>query len=86
MSKIQSTDRGFSIEFENGYRISILTHEMAYCEEGNAEIAILKDDELVDPSIIGEDWGDMVKGFVSPDELAGYFAKVQSIGSADISL
>ena len=81
--KIQSTDRGFSIQFENGYAISVVTHEMAYCGPGTAEIAILKEDELVSPSIIGEDWGDMVKGHVNPDDLASYIAKVQSIGGTE---
>lgn len=81
--KIQSTDRGFSIQFENGYAISVVTHELAYCGPGTAEIAILKNYELVDPSIIGEDWGDMVKGHVNPDDVASYIAKVQSIGSAE---
>ena len=80
--KIQSTDRGFSIQFENGYAISVVTHEMAYCGPNTAEIAIVyvKDDDLVDPSVIGEDWGDKVKGYVTPDELASYISKVQSIG------
>ena len=80
--KIQSTDRGFSIQFENGYAISVVTHDMAYCGPGTAEIAIVyvKDDDLVDPSVIGEDWGDKVKGYVTPDELASYISKVQSIG------
>lgn len=83
--KIQSTDRGFSIQFENGYAISVVTHDMAYCGEGTAEIAIVyvKDDDLVEPSVIGEDWGDTVKGWVTPDELASYIAKVQSIGGAE---
>ena len=80
--KIQSTDRGFSIQFENGYAISVVTHEMAYCGPNTAEIAIVyvKDDDLVDPSVIGEDWGDKVKGYVTHDELASYISKVQSIG------
>lgn len=81
--KIQSTDRGFSIQFKNGYGISVVTHAMAYCSENTAEIAILKGDDLADPSIIGEDWGDMVKGWVAPDEIASYIAKVQSIGGAE---
>jgi len=34
-------------------------------------------------SVIGEDWGDTVKGWVTPDELARYITKVQSIGSAE---
>ncbi len=83
--KIQSTNRGFSIQFENGYAISVVTHEMAYCGPGTAEIAIVyvKDDDLVDPSVIGEDWGDTVKGWVTPDELASYIAKVQSIRNTE---
>lgn len=83
--KIQSTDRGFSIQFENGYAISVVTHDMAYCGPDTAEIAIVyvKDDDLVDPSVIGEDWGDKVKGWVTPDELASYISKVQSIGGAE---
>lgn len=80
---IQSSDRGFSIQFENGYGISVVTHAMAYCSENTAEIAILKGDDLVDPSVIGEDWGDTVKGWVTPDELASYIAKVQSIRNTE---
>ena len=77
--KIQSSDRGFSIQFENGYGISVVTHAMAYCTENTAEIAILKGDDLVDPSIIGEDWGDTVLGHVGADDLVEYINKVQSI-------
>ena len=77
--KIQSTDRGFSIQFENGYAISVVTHDMAYCTDETAEIAILKGDELIDPSIIGEEWGDKVLGHVSADRIAGYIAKIKSI-------
>ena len=80
---IQSSDRGFSLQFENGYGISVVTHAMAYCSENTAEIAILKGDDLVDPSVIGEDWGDTVKGWVPPDELASYIAKVQSIRNTE---
>ena len=56
---------------------------MAYCSENTAEIAILKGDDLVDPSVIGEDWGDTVKGWVTPDEQASYIAKVQSIRNTE---
>jgi len=80
--KIQSSDRGFSIQFENGYGISVVTHAMAYCSENTAEIAILKGDDLADPSIIGENWGGLVKGWVNPDEIASYVAKIQSIGKS----
>ena len=76
---INSSDRGFSIEFKNGYAISVVTHEMAYCGPGTAEIAILKGGELVDPSIIGENWGDTVLGHVGTDDLVKYITKVQSI-------
>lgn len=77
--KIQSSDRGFSIQFENGYAISVVTHEQAYCTDETAEIAILKEDELVDPAIIGEDWGDQVLGHVSADRIADYITKIKSI-------
>jgi hypothetical protein len=79
LRKINSSNRGFSIEFENGYAISVVTHEMANCGPGTAEIAILKGGELVDPSVIGENWGDQVLGHVGADDLAKYITKVQSI-------
>jgi len=83
LRKIKSSDRGFSIEFKNGYAISVVTHEMAYCGPGTAEIAILKEDELVDPAIIGEDWGDQVLGHVGADDLVKYITEVQSIINED---
>jgi hypothetical protein len=79
LRKINSSNRGFSIQFKNGYAISVVTHEQAYCTENTAEIAILKGGDLVDPSIIGENWGDQVLGHVGADDLAKYITKVQSI-------
>ena len=77
--KIQSNERGFSIQFKNGYGISVVTHPLAYCTDETAEIAVLKGNELVDPSIIGENWGDQVLGHVSADRIADYITKIKSI-------
>lgn len=76
---IEVSERGFRLAFENGYGISIIKHERAYCSENTAEIAILKGEHLTDPSVINEEWGDQVKGWVTADEIASYINKVKSI-------
>ena len=76
---VEITERGFRLSFENGYGISVLKFERAYCSENTAEIAILKGESLIDPSVINEKWGDQVKGWVTADEIANYINKVKSI-------
>ena len=81
---VEITERGFRLFFENGYGISVLKFERAYCSENTAEIAILKGEtlsysQLIDPSVIDEKWGYQVNGWVTADEIASYINKVKSI-------
>lgn len=74
-------NKGFQVEFKNGYKVSVMFGAGNYCDNyrkdfstpfqrewksGDAEIAVIKDGELI-KEIPELDITDQVVGWVSPD-------------------
>lgn len=91
---IEITDREFSLSFENGFGIKIMASPIPKWLRGENEDESAKmmsiqifegtPDYIIDPTIIGEFWGNYPYGEVtqaceSVDEVASYISKVQSI-------
>ena len=53
------------VELSNGNGLSVVNGEYAYCNDETYEIAPLLNGEL----FYVDNWGDQVKGYVTPDEI-----------------
>jgi len=66
---------GFSMLFNNGFRVSVQFAEMNYSDERSAECCVFKNDECV--SIKDED--EMVRGWMSPKEVLALMVEVEAL-------
>lgn len=62
------------INFDNGCGISIINGNGAYCDYVTFEIAPLFDDKLTEI----DNWGDEVKGYVTPEEISTIVAYAET--------
>lgn len=81
-------NKGFHITFQNGYTASVQFGPGNYCDNYNldwkAEVPPSSNAEIacIDPKgklIDAFDWGDTVKGHVTPNELIEFFTKVAAL-------
>lgn len=86
-----TVNRGFQMQFNNGWRISVQFGPGNYCDNRwdsdyeinpvlkdeceNAEIALFDPDGNLD---YNPEWCDQVKGYVSPDEVARWILECQN--------
>tara|TARA_R110000782_G_scaffold95711_7_gene179854 strand:+ start:2335 stop:2598 length:264 start_codon:yes stop_codon:yes gene_type:complete len=86
---LKSTNNGFHITFANGFTVSVQWSSSSYAhgyggstyalfggEAANAEVAFWKDGG---PLIHKDEWGDCVKGWMSPDEVVAFLAEVAAM-------
>ena len=89
MSFIATQNKGFRMEFENGFAISVQWGTENYCEKKsfNTDIDPTKERiwestnaeiAIFDEGIVSVDDEDQVIGWLSPDEVAKYIAMVSS--------
>ena len=63
------------MDFDNGFGISVVNGQGAYCDEGTYEIAVLKDGEITYDTHITND----VIGYLSPQEITEIMKDIQEL-------
>lgn len=61
--------------FENGYTLSVITGDGAYCTDGTYEVAVLKNGELCYDTHITDD----VIGYCSPEKVVEILTEVSKL-------
>jgi len=75
--KSDSSFKRTLIEFKNGYAISIIQGEYAYCGPDEYEIALINDKDVMDGSLFDEeDKGDTVLGYCDKEKVIHYLKKL----------
>ena len=68
-----------TLNFDNGYGVSVITGPFAYCDKGTYELAALKGDALYYSELTNDD----VLGYLSPDEITEIMVKLQELPKYD---
>ena len=63
------------MDFDNGFGISVVNGQGAYCTEGTYEIAVMKDGEITYDTHITND----VIGHLSPEEITEIMKDIQEL-------
>lgn len=63
------------MDFDNGFGISVVNGQGAYCSEGTYEIAVMKDGEITYDTHITDD----VIGHLSPKEITEIMKDIQEL-------
>jgi len=63
------------MDFDNGFGISVINGQSAYCDDGTYEIAVMKDGAITYDTHIAND----VMGYLSPQEITEIMKGIQEL-------